>query len=311
MIHSSKIYVAGADTLIGAAILGSLQDQGYSKAIGSALSADSAVEAFFSKNQPEYVFLAAGKSGGIGANQRYPADLMMDNLMVLCDVIRASQRHSVKKLLYVASSCCYPRECPQPMRVESLMTGPLEQTNQSYALAKLAGLELCRACRAQFGVDFITAIPANAFGPGDDFSSDDSHVIAALIRKLHEARVAKASYVELWGTGMAEREFIFAPDLGQACLFLMNKYSSAIPINIGAESQRVTIAELALLIRDVVGYPGEIRFDRIHSDGMLRKILDSKALSNLGWSPTTNFRAALAATYDYFLKEQGKEISHV
>jgi GDP-L-fucose synthase len=313
MVKSSKIYVAGTDTLIGAAIAGSLQDQGYSQVIGGALSVDSAsVDSFFSKNQPEYVFLAAGKSGGIGANQRYPADLMMDNLMVVCDVIRASQRYSVKKLLYVASSCCYPRQCPQPMRIESLMTGPLEETNQSYALAKLAGLELCRAYRAQFGSDFITAIPANAFGPGDDFSFDDSHVIAALIRKMHEARIAKARHVELWGTGAAEREFIFAPDLGQACVFLMNRYSSATPINIGAESQRVSIAGLALLIKEVVGYTGETRFDRTHSDGMPRKILDSGALKDLGWSPTTDFRTALAATYDYFLKiEQGKEISHV
>jgi GDP-L-fucose synthase len=237
---------------------------------------------------------------------------MMDNLVVVCDVIRASHRHGVKKLLYVASSCCYPRECPQPMRVESLMTGPLEQTNQSYALAKLAGLELCRAYRAQFGSDFIVAIPANAYGPGDDFSFDDSHVIAALIRKMHEAKMAKAGHVDLWGTGAAEREFIFAADLAGACVFLMNNYSAMAPINVGSQSQRVTIAELATLIREAVGYNGEIRFDRTHPDGMPRKILDSDALRDLGWRPATDFRTALAATYDYFLKiEHGKEISHV
>jgi GDP-L-fucose synthase len=313
MVKSSRIYVAGTDTLIGAAIFGALEQDGYSLVSGGALSADSgSVDSSFSENHPEYVFLTAGKSGGIGANQRYPADLMMDNLVVVCDVIRASHSHGVKKLLYVASSCCYPRDCPQPMRVESLMTGPLEQTNQSYALAKLAGLELCRSYRAQFGSDFITAIPANAYGPGDDFSFDDSHVIAALICKMHEARISKVSHVDLWGTGMAEREFIFASDLARACVFLMNNYSAMAPINIGAESQRVTIAELAVLIKEVVGYEGEIRFDRSRPDGMPRKILDSDALRDLGWRPDTNFRSALAATYEYFLQiEHGKQITHV
>jgi len=313
MVKDSKIYVAGTDTLIGAAILSDLEKQGYTNATGSALSADDApVDSFFSENHPEYVFLAAGKSGGIGANQRYPADLMMDNLVVVSDVIRASHRYDVRKLLYVASSCCYPRDCPQPMRVESLMSGPLEQTNQSYALAKLAGLELCRAYRAQFGSDFIAAIPANAYGPGDDFSFDDSHVIAALIRKMHEAKVAEAGHVDVWGAGTAEREFIFAADLAGACVFLMNNYSAMAPINVGAESQRVTIAELVVLIKEAVGYAGEIRFDRTHPDGMPRKILDSAPLRDLGWRPTTDFRTALAATYDYFLQiEHGKQFSHV
>jgi len=313
MVKSGKIYVAGTDTLIGQAILDALKDQGYSNAAGGALSGDSeSIDAFLSANRPEYVFLAAGKSGGIGANQKYPADLMLDNLLVACDVIRASHRHGVRKLLYLASSCCYPRECHQPMRVESLMTGPLEPTNQSYALAKLAGLELCRAYRMQFGADFIVAIPANAYGPGDDFSFDDSHVIAALIRKMHEAKVSGAGHVELWGTGAAEREFIFAADLGAACIFLMNHYSSPVPINIGALSQRVSIADLARMIKKTVGFAGEIRFDRIHSDGMPRKILDSDALRDMGWSPATDFPAALSATYDYFLQmEHGKEITHV
>jgi len=313
MLKKSRIYVAGTDTLIGAAIFGALEKAGYSCVTGGALSADSAsVDSYFSENHPEYVFLAAGKSGGIGLNQRYPAELMLDNLVVTCDVIRASHRYAVKKLLYVASSCCYPRECPQPMRVESLMTAPLEQTNQSYALAKLAGLELCRAYRAQSGSDFIAAIPANAYGPGDDFSFDDSHVIAALIRKMHEARISKAGHVDLWGTGVAEREFIFSADLADACVFLMNHYSAMAPVNIGAQSQRVTIAELAVLIKEAVGYEGEIRFDRTHPDGMPRKILDSDVLKDLGWQPATDFRAGLAATYDSFLQiEHGKEIRHV
>ncbi|HET9942035.1 MAG TPA: GDP-L-fucose synthase [Terriglobia bacterium] len=311
MINTAKIYVAGTDTLIGSAILDALKKEGYVNAAGGALSGSSEpIDAFFAANRPEYVFLAAGKSGGIGANQKYPADLMLDNLLVSSDVIRAAHRNGVRKLLYLASSCCYPRECPQPMRVESLMTGPLEPTNQSYALAKLAGLELCRAYRAQFGADFIMAIPANAYGPGDDFSHEDSHVIAALIRKMHEAKVSGDRHVELWGTGAAEREFIFAPDLGAACVFLMNHYSSSTPINIGARSQRISIADLARMIKDTVGFAGEIRFDRTHSDGMPRKILDSDVLRDLGWSPATDFRKALSATYDYFLQEHGKEFTH-
>lgn len=312
MVKGSRIHVAGIDTLIGAAIFDALKTAGYDQVTGDAVAGDStACDAFFAANKPEYVFLAAGKSGGIGANQRYPADLMMDNLLVNGDIIRASHRYGVKKLLYLASSCCYPRDCPQPMRVESLMTGPLEPTNQSYALAKLAGIELCRAFRTQFGDDFITAIPANAYGPGDDFSPDDSHVIAALIRKMHEAKVAGAAHVDLWGTGSAEREFIFAADLGSACVFLMNNYSSPVPINIGARSQRVSIAELARLIKETVGFKGEIRFDKTHSDGMPRKILDSDALRDLGWSPATDFQTALSATYDYFLQMQHrKEITH-
>jgi GDP-L-fucose synthase len=312
MVKNSRIHVSGAETLIGAAIVRALEDQGYNRVTAATGSEPSArVESFFSENRPEYVFLAAGKSGGIGANQKYPADLMMDNLRVIGDVIRASHSHGVKKLLYLGSSCCYPRDCPQPMRVESLMTGPLEPTNRSYALAKLAGLELCRAYRSQFGSDFIAAIPANAYGPGDDFSLEESHVISALIRKMHEAKVASASHVDLWGTGNAEREFIFSRDLGAACVFLMNNYSGTEPINIGAQSQRVSIAQLALMIKATVGYAGEIRFDGVHSDGMPRKILDSDPIRDLGWSPSTDFGSALSATYDYFLKmEQGTPVRH-
>jgi len=312
MVKSSRIYVAGADTLIGAAIVDALKRQGYDQVMGAATPKDGgSVESVFSETRPEYVFVAAGKSGGIGANQRYPADLMMDNLQVISDVMGTSHRYGVKKLLYLASSCCYPRDCPQPMRVDHLSTGPLEPTNRSYATAKLAGIELCRAYRAQFSSDFIVAIPANAYGPGDDFSEEDSHVISALIRKMHDAKVAGAGHVDLWGTGTAEREFIFAADLADACLFLMNHYSDATPINVGARSQRVSIAELARLIKDTVGFAGEIRFDRTRPDGMPRKILDSDALRDLGWSPATDFRTALSATYDYFLRiERGKQISH-
>lgn len=317
MVKSSKVYVAGADTLTGAGILFALKSQGYSHVIDEADAAlnlrdYASVDFFFSKNLPEYVFLAAGKSGGIAANQKYPAELMIDNLLVTCNVVRASHKYHVKKLLYLASSCCYPRECPQPMRVEYLMTGPLEPTNQAYASAKLAGLELCTAYRTQYGSDFIGAIPANVFGRADNFSSDDSHVIGGLMRKMHEAKLAAANYVELWGTGTPQREFIFAADLGEACLFLMDNYSGASPINIGARSQRVSIKELAFLIKETVGYAGEIRFDTSRSDGMPRKILDSDPIRDLGWFPHTDFREALTATYESFLQlEHPKETSHV
>ena len=198
------------------------------------------------------------------------------------------------------------------MRVEHLMTGPLEPTNQAYASAKLAGLELCSAYKTQYGSDFIGAIPANVFGPGDDFSPNDSHVIAGLIRKMHEAKLADAKYVEIWGTGTPQREFIFAADLGDACLFLMDNYTSPTPINVGARSQRVSIKELAFLIKETVSFAGEIRFDTSRSDGMPRKILDSDPLRDLGWSPKTDFRRALTATYEYFQQlEQRKETSHV
>ena len=314
MVENNRIYVAGADTLAGSAILVALKSQGYNQVIGGAVNLrDSAsVDSFFSSNLPEYVFLAAGKSGGIEANQKYPAELMLDNLLVTSNVMQASHKYAVKKLLYLASSCCYPRECPQPMRVEHLMTGPLEPTNQAYASAKLAGLELCSAYRTQYRSDFIGAIPANVFGPGDDFSPDDSHVIAGLIRKMHEAKLARASYVELWGTGTPQREFVFAADVAEACLFLMNNYTGPGPINIGARSQRVSIKELAFLIKETVGYAGEIRFDVSRSDGMPRKILDSDPLRDLGWSPKIDFRLALTATYEYFLQlEHRTETSHV
>jgi GDP-L-fucose synthase len=314
MEKQAKVYVAGGETLIGAAILRQLERQGYVNIVGRPgeepdLTDATKVDAFFARTAPDYVFLAAGRSGGIGANQKYPAELMLDNLLVECHVIHSAYRHGVKKLLYLASSCCYPKHCPQPMSVESLLTGPLEPTNEAYAVAKIAGIKLCQAYRQQYGVNFIVGIPANVFGPGDDFSLEDSHVIAALIRKMHEAKVLGAESVEIWGTGTPRREFIFADDLADACIFAMREYNDAEPINLGGGTD-LSIAELAELVKEVVGYRGKLRFDTSKPDGMPLKALDSNRLMAMGWRPATPFRIALTETLNAYLQTQ-RELANV
>jgi len=299
--RGEKVLVAGAETLIGSAIIRQLKHQGCSDLFTEAIDfADAkAVDHYFSRTKPDYVFVAAGKSGGIGANQKFPADLIRDNLLVACHIIQSAYLNRATKLLYLASSCCYPKLCPQPMRVESLFTGPLEHTNAAYALAKLSGIELCRAYRSQYGVNFISAIPANAFGPGDDFSLEDSHVVAALIRKIHEAKARSLPVVRVWGTGAPRREFIYADDLANGCIFLMLHYDAGEPINLGTEHD-FSIKELAELIKEIIGYTGEIQFDGSKPDGMPAKRLDSSQLRELGWKPKTDFRAALEQTYQWF-----------
>lgn len=314
-----KIYVAGGQTLIGSALLRQLKRQGYSNLIGTPpaepnLCNREQVKEFFVQNKPEYVFLAAGKSGGIRANQKYPAELMLDNLLIICNVIESAYESGVKKLLYLASSCSYPKNTPQPMQVESLMTGTLEPTNEAYAVAKIAGIKLCQAYRQQYGANFISGIPANAFGIGDDFSLEESHVIPALIRKMHEAKMANAEFVEIWGTGSPRREFIFADDLANACIFIAEKYDEPTPINIGGGLD-LSIKELAELIKDVIGYQGKLRFDASKPDGMPLKALDSSQLKSMGWQPQISFSEAVEATYNWFLQQKQKEekeaIAHV
>jgi GDP-L-fucose synthase len=304
--ETSRIYVAGGDTLIGAALRERLRAGGYSNLIGEPpdepdLSCSRQVEDFFAAERPEYVFLTAGLSGGIHANQSYPARLMRDNLLAAVHVIHAAHCHGAAKLLYLASSCSYPRLAPQPMRIESLMTGTLEPTNEAYALAKLAGLVLCQAYRRQYGARFITAIPANAFGPHDDFSAEDSHVIPGLIRRFHEARCQGQAEVRIWGSGRPRREFLYSRDVADACLFVMQRYDADEPINIGG-GQDLSIADAARAIADVVGYRGRLSFDSSRPDGMPLKSLDSQPLLELGWTPSTPFRTALAETYDWFLR---------
>lgn len=305
MEKHEKIYVAGGNTLIGAVLVRLLKQQGYENLVSMEEEPDltnaDEVEAFFSGTTPGYVFLAAGKSGGIGANQQFPADLMRDNLLVTCHVLHGAYRHGVKKLLYLSSSCTYPKHCPQPMRVESLMSGPLEPTSESYAVAKLAGLQLCRAYRRQYGVEFVAGIVADAFGPGDDFSLEGSHVVAALIRKMHEAKTSSAQRVEIWGTGTPRREFIFVDDLADACIFVMREHTGSEIINIGG-GMDLSIRELAELIKAVVCYQGELYYDTSKPDGMPAKLLDASLLKEMRWKPKTPIRAALAATYEWFLQ---------
>lgn len=311
MEKGARVYVAGCRTFIGAALLRELEVQGYKILPGVSekepdLTDPGAVEAFFSRTSPEYVFLVAGKSGGIKANQKYPAELMHDNLLAESHIIHSAHSHRVSKLLYLASSCVYPRLCPQPMPVEALMTGPLEPTNEAYAMAKIAGLVLCQAYRQQYGVNFVSAIPANAFGPGDDFSAEDSHVIAALMRRMHQAKTLEKKSVEIWGSGSPRREFIFVDDLASACIFTMRHYDGGAPINLGVGSDS-SIKELAELIREVVNYSGELQFERSQPDGMPAKLLDSSRLKAMGWTPQTSIRTALAATYRWFLENEQRK----
>jgi GDP-L-fucose synthase len=311
MNRGARVYVAGGDTPIGAALLDCLRADGYQNVVGAPpdepdLTAAGHVEDFFGEARPEYVFLAAGKSGGIRLNQTCPADLMLHNLLATAHVVDCAHRYGVRKLLYLASSCSYPKHAPQPLAVESLLTAPPEPTNAAYATAKLAGWQLCDAYRHQHGARFVTAIPANAFGPHDDFSPDGGHVIPALIRKAHEAKLRGEPVLTVWGTGRPRREFIFARDLADACLFVMRHYEGPAPINLGGGAE-LSIAELARLVTDVVGYRGRIAFDPARPDGMPLKMLDSGPLRALGWRPSVDFLTALAETYDWFLHHAVKE----
>ena len=305
MNKTDCIYVAGSETLVGKALLRQLETAGYSNVIDTSseepdLTDAASVNAYFEAKKPAYVFLAAGKSGGIGANQKYPADLMLNNLLIQCQVMRSAQRHGARKLLYFASSCSYPRSCPQPMQVRSLMTGPLESTSEAYAMAKIAGIKLCQAHQQQYGADMISAIPGDVFGPGDDFGLENSHVIAALIRKMHQAKMDRAQTVEVWGSGSPRREFIFVDDVADAAIFLMQSYSDSAPVNLGSGSE-ISIKNIAELIRKVVGYKGQLRFDPTRPDGMPLKALDSSALIAMGWRPKVSLQRGLEETYGWFL----------
>jgi GDP-L-fucose synthase len=304
MNRQSRIYVAGGETLLGRALIDRLSQSGYANLVGVTprepdLTRAEHVEDFFATARPEYVLVAAGRNGGIEENRRRPADLMLDNLLVAAHLIPAAVRHGVEKLLYVGSSCCYPRIAEQPLRVECLMTGALEPTNDAYATAKLAGLKLCQAYRQQLDVPFITALPANMFGPGDDFGPATGHVIAALMRRMHDAKHHDEPALTIWGTGLPRRDFIYVADVADACVFLLEHYDEAAPINIGS-GQEWTIAETAELLAEVVGYRGRLEFDMTKPDGMPRKVLDAEPLFALGWQPATEFREALAQTYDWF-----------
>ena len=305
MDKTDRICVAGSETVVGKALLRQLEAGGYLNVIDTSseepdLTDRAKVDAYFGATRPDYFFLAAGKSGGIGANQKYPADLMVNNLLIQCQIIRSAQLHGTRKLLYFASSCTYPRSCPQPMHVTSLMTGPLESTSEAYAIAKIAGIKLCQAYQQQYGADMISAIPGDVFGPGDDFGLEDSHVIAALIRKMHQAKIFGVATVEVWGSGSPRREFIFADDVADAAIFLMENYSSPTPINVGTGVD-TSIRDIAELIQKVVGYQGQLRFDPTKPDGMPLKALDTSELMAMGWQPKVSLRRGLEETYRWFL----------
>jgi len=303
---NAVIYVAGGNTLIGRALIRTLSRSAHrcvSDVEGSPdLHDPKAVDVFMARTAPRYVIVAAGKSGGIAANQHYPVELMVDNLLTACHIIGSAYRHGVAKLLYLASSCVYPKSCAQPMAVDALLTGALESTSEAYALAKISGIKLCEAYRREYGANFISGIPADVFGPGDDFSAEDSHVVAGLMRRMHDAKVRGAPAVDVWGTGAPRRDFLFADDVADACLWALREYSDAEPINLSGGAD-VSIAELAHLMKEVIAYPGDVRFDASRPDGMPLKALDWRVLRGMGWRPKTPLRAALARTYKWFLTE--------
>jgi GDP-L-fucose synthase len=303
MDSNARIYVAGRETLLGRALVKRLADRAFTSVIADPepdLGDRRAVSQFFERTRPEFVFLMAGKVSGIAGNQQWPADLMMDNLLAVTSVIPAAWESQTRKLLYVASSCVYPKAAPQPFHVSSIGTGPMEPTSEAYAMAKLAGVTLCQAYRRQHRAAFITAIAGDAYGPGDDFSIENSHVAGALLRRIHDARIYRRPSVEIWGSGKPRREFIYAEDLADACIFAMQQHDGAEPLNLGS-GEDISIAELAELIKDVVKYEGELIFDTSKPDGMPFKALDSSAIRELGWTPCWNLRRGLEQTYRWMM----------
>jgi GDP-L-fucose synthase len=305
MDKSVRVYVAGDDTSVGTALRERLRERGFTNVVDRAdepnLRDRDEVRAFFARVRPACVFVTAGRTAGIAGNQRAPADLMLDNLLVGTHVIPAAWEYGTSKLLYLASSCTYPRQAPQPLAVSSLWQGELEPTSAAYAVAKLAGLKLCEAYRHQFGAKFITVIGADSYGPGDDFSPENSHVVAALIRRVHEATLAGAPRVTVWGSGSPRREFIHAQDLADACVFAVEHYDGPEPLNLGT-GVSTSIAELAAEIALVVGFRGTFEFDTSRPDGMPFKGLDSTRLRALGWEPRVSLTDGLRSTYEWFTR---------
>jgi GDP-L-fucose synthase len=300
------IFVAGHRGLVGSAIVRRLRYAGCDNLIVRTrqeldLTRQSAVEEFFAAARPSYVFLAAARVGGILANDTYPAEFLYENLAIQTNVIDAAYRYGTRKLMFLGSSCIYPRNAPQPMREECLLTGPLEPTNEWYAIAKIAGLKMCQAYRRQYGFDAISVMPTNLYGPADNFNLRSSHVVPALLRKFHEAKEAGAAEVQLWGTGSPRREFLYVDDLADACVLLMKEYGDERPINVGWGTD-LTIAELAETIRRVVGFSGAIHFDASQPDGAPRKLLLTDRITALGWLPQVGLEAGLRATYAWFLE---------
>jgi GDP-L-fucose synthase len=305
MTPQSRVYVAGHRGLVGGALVRALQAQGFLHILVRTsaeldLREQQAVRGFFARERPEYVFLAAARVGGIHANAAYPAEFIHDNLCIQNNIIEAAYRNGCKKLLFLGSSCIYPKLCPQPIKEEYLLTGPLEPTNEWYALAKIAGIRMCQAYRLQYGFDAVAAMPTNLYGPGDNFHPENSHVLPALIRRFHEAKAANAPEVAIWGSGTPRREFLYVDDLAEALVFLMRNYSDAQHINVGCGSD-VTIRELAELTAKTVGFTGNIVHDASKPDGTPQKLLDVSKLTRMGWKAKTSLQEGLAATYAWYL----------
>lgn len=308
MKPDSLIYVAGHAGLVGSAVVRRLEMAGFRNLLlrdrsDLDLTDQAAVELFFSNQQPEYVFLAAAKVGGILANDTHPAAFLRDNIVIQTNVIDAAYRHGVRKLLFLGSSCIYPKHAPQPMSEDCLLTGPLEPTNEWYAIAKIAGLKMCQAYRRQYGFNAISAMPTNLYGPGDNFNLKSSHVLPALVRKFHEAKEQTLPAVEIWGTGTPRREFLHVDDFADACLFLMQRYDDEKWINVGCGGD-ITIAELAVMIARIVGYAGLLRFDSTRPDGAPRKKLDTQRLMSLGWIPRIDLETGIRQTYRWFVENR-------
>lgn len=308
MEKDDAIYVAGHMGLVGSAILRKLKAEGYSNLITRSfqeldLRDQITVDEFFKSEQPEFVFLAAAKVGGILANNTYPVDFLRDNLLIQTNIIEAAHKYGVKKLLFLGSSCIYPKLAPQPIKEEYLLTGELEPTNEPYAIAKIAGIKLCQAYNRQYQANFISVMPTNLYGPGDNFDLEISHVMPALIRKFHEAKIDGTDQVVVWGSGKPFREFLHVDDLADACLFLMKNYNSSEIINIGT-GKDLSIAELAYLIKDTVGYHGNVVFDTTKPDGTPRKLLDVRKLFYMGWKPRITLEEGISAAYNWYQKHE-------
>jgi len=305
MDKHAKIYIAGHRGLVGSAIMRKLEHHLYKNIIYRTsreldLCDQTAVNQFFAAQRPEYVFLAAAKVGGILANNTYPANFIYNNIMIEANIIHAAHEYGVKKVLFLGSSCIYPKLAPQPIKEEYLLTGELEPTNAPYAVAKIAGIQMCQAYNRQYGTNFISVMPTNLYGPNDNFDLASSHVLPALIKKFHESKINNLSSVEIWGTGKPQREFLHVDDLADACLFLMNEYEGDQPINVGG-GKDISIAELAMLIADVVGYSGDIVYNSAMPDGTPRKLLDITKLVALGWRPRIELKDGIRSTYQWYL----------
>ena len=308
MKSNSRIYVAGHRGLVGSAIISSLKQRGFENLITRThaeleLMDAVAVKDFFEQTKPEYVFLAAAKVGGIHANSTYPADFMRENLIVQTNVIHESWRQGVVKLLFLGSSCIYPKLCPQPIKEEYLLSGELEKTNDAYALAKIAGIKTCQSYNQQHGTHFISAMPTNLYGVNDNFHQENSHVLPALIRRFHEAKLANVESISIWGTGTSRREFLHSSDLADAVLFLMENYDDSEIVNVGCGKDQ-TVKELAETIQEVVGYTGHLKFDSTRPDGTPQKILDISKINSLGWKPTISLREGLKQVYQWYTEQE-------